>query len=79
MAGLFVLLRFYNAEFFLADLIVAALFYNLIDHIFGDVYVGVFILDADPANGVARNVRVKGDLPDNIIGADVVCSAFVDL
>jgi hypothetical protein len=77
--GLFVLLRFYDAEFFFSDLIVAALSDNLIHNIFRDIHVGVFILDANPANGVARDVRVKRDLPNNIIRADVVRFALVDL
>src|SRR5690242_12518220 len=68
-----------NTEFFLPDLVVAAVFDDLVRHILGDVHEGDPVLDADLANGVARDVGVKGDLSHDVARAYVIGLALVDL
>lgn len=54
------------------------MFQHLFENLFGDVHERDFFLDANLADDVAGDVGVEGDLPHNVVRADVVNFAFVD-
>src|SRR5687768_9641126 len=68
-----------HAEFFLADLVIAAVFDDLIHRILGDIHKCDLLFNADLADGIAGNVRMKGDLANDVTWAHVIILALVDL
>ena len=75
----FFLFCFRQRDFIFSNTVIAILFQHLLHRIFGDVYERELLIDADLANGVARDIRMERDRTDHITRADAVQLAFVQL
>lgn len=72
-------MRLHNAELVFSNAVVAAVLEHLIHHVFWNINKRNLLFDADLADNVSGDVGMEGDLPHNVIRADVMCLAFVDL